>query len=235
MTDPELQQPSNMKKRILLLVEDDSNFAQWARIELQRDCPDLTLVLHDSLPSARQWLLTADAHALSMAVVDLHLGECSGVDLIEQLHQSHPDVPLLVLTSVDTPAEALMAIRAGAQGYVLKNTVQQELSRAVEQLRAGGSPINPSIAYLLLDVFRDHKQTTEAGDAPTQEAVDAISHRGLSQRETDVLKLVSRGYTDKEVAARLGISPSTVDTHVRSIFRKFSVHSRAELRRVIGG
>lgn len=222
-----------MKKTFLLLVEDDLNFAQWARAELERDCPDLTLVMCDTLPSARQWLTTVDAQALAMAVVDLHLGEDSGVDLIQQLHQSHPAVPLLVLTSVDTPQEALVAIRAGAQGYVLKNTVQQELSRAVEQLRAGGSPINPGIAYLLLEAFREATPAAEAPDAAIDAAVSTLSAR-LSQRETDVLKLVARGYADKEVAARLGISPSTVDTHVRAIFRKFSVHSRVQLRRVIG-
>lgn len=217
----------------LLMVEDDLNFADWAQAELRRDCADLTLVMCHDLTSARSWLATEDAKDLAMAVVDLHLGQELGVDLIAQLHQSHAQVPLLVLTSVDAPQEALNAIRAGAQGYVLKNTVDKELSRAVEQLRAGGSPINPGIAFQLLSEFRS-AEAVEA-EAPTS-MDDALSALGtkLSQRETEVLKLVARGYADKEVAARLGISPSTVDTHVRAIFRKFSVHSRSQLRRIIG-
>lgn len=222
------------EKSYLLMVEDDLNFADWAQAELGRDCADLTLVMCEDLQSARLWLSTTQAQHLALAVVDLHLGQELGVDLIAQLHQSHPHVPLLVLTSVDAPQEALGAIRAGAQGYVLKNTVDQELSRAVKQLRAGGSPINPGIAFHLLSEFR----TVDAAEPETSTSLDdVLSSLGtkLSLRETEVLKLVARGYADKEVAARLGISPSTVDTHVRSIFRKFSVHSRSQLRRVVGG
>lgn len=218
----------------LLLVEDDLNFARWAQHELGRDCPDLTVVMFDDLGGARQWLAGPDGHHLAMAVVDLHLGQELGVDLIAQLHQSHPEVPLLVLTSVDVPQVALSAIRAGAQGYLLKNTVDKELSRAVEQLRAGGSPINPGIAFQLLAEFRVSEAAKPDPVTALDDALSSLTTK-LSQRETDVLKLVARGYADKEVAVRLGISPSTVDTHVRAIFRKFSVNSRAQLRRVIGG
>jgi DNA-binding NarL/FixJ family response regulator len=221
-------------KSFLLMVEDDLNFADWAQAELGRDCADLTLVMCHDLTSARSWLATEDAKHLAMAVVDLHLGQELGVDLIAQLHQSHAQVPLLVLTSVDAPHEALNAIRAGAQGYVLKNTVDKELSRAVEQLRAGGSPINPGIAFQLLSEFRSAEAVEREAPTSMDDALSALSNK-LSQRETEVLKLVARGYADKEVAARLGISPSTVDTHVRAIFRKFSVHSRSQLRRMIDG
>ncbi len=218
----------------LLLVEDDLNFARWAQQELARDCPDLTVVMFNDLAGARQWLTGAQGQHLAMAVVDLHLGQELGVDLIAQLHQSHPEVPLLVLTSVDVPQVALSAIRAGAQGYLLKNTVDRELSRAVEQLRAGGSPINPGIAFQLLAEFRVVETVKPEPASALDDALSCLTTK-LSQRETDVLKLVARGYADKEVAVRLGISPSTVDTHVRAIFRKFSVNSRAQLRRVIGG
>jgi len=218
----------------LLLVEDDLHFARWAQHELERDCPDLTVVMFDDLGGARRWLAGPDGQHLAMAVVDLHLGHELGVDLIAQLHQSHPEVPLLVLTSVDVPQVALSAIRAGAQGYLLKNTVDKELSRSVEQLRSGGSPINPGIAFQLLAEFRVSAAAKPETVTALDDALSSLTTK-LSQRETDVLKLVARGYADKEVAIRLGISPSTVDTHVRAIFRKFSVNSRAQLRRVIGG
>jgi len=224
----------NPVKSFLLLVEDDLNFANWAQAELRRDCADLTVVMFHDLVSARTWLASSDAEHLALAVVDLHLGQELGVDLIAQLHQSHSSVPLLVLTSVDAPQEALSAIRAGAQGYVLKSTVDKELSRAVAQLRAGGSPINPGIAFQLLAEFRAVEATVSDATSSLDDALSMLATK-LSQRETDVLKLVARGYADKEVAIRLGISPSTVDTHVRAIFRKFSVNSRSQLRRVIGG
>jgi DNA-binding NarL/FixJ family response regulator len=220
-------------KSFLLLVEDDQNFAEWAQTELRRDCADLTVVACHDLSQAHAWLASPESPHLAMAVVDLHLGQELGVDLIAQLHQSHADVPLLVLTSVDAPEEALRAIRAGAQGYVLKNTVDKELSRAVAQLRAGGSPINPGIAFRLLAEFRAAEKTAAPPESSIQDVVSALPTK-LSQREAEVLKWVARGYADKEVAVRLGISPSTVDSHIRAIFRKFSVHSRAQLRRVLG-
>lgn len=217
----------------LLLVEDDVYFAQWAGNELSRHCPDLAVCVTHTLEAARRWLASAAASDLVLAVVDLHLDGENGVDLIVELTRDHPQSPVLVLTSVDTPEEALTAIRAGAQGYMLKLTVEGELGRAVQQVRQGGSPINPGIAHLLLTAFRnaDTRTPTSADDPPSVPA-DMLS--ALSARESDVLKLLARGYADKEVAAKLGISPSTVDTHIRSIYRKFSVHSRSQLRRLMG-
>lgn len=221
-----------MNSPYLLLVEDDVHFATWAAAELRQHCQDLSVWVAHDLQTARDWLKGPTGGALQLAVVDLHLGQHSGVDLIGELTQSRPDVPILVLTSVETPDEALGAIRAGAQGYMLKVTVEGELGRAVQQIRNGGSPINPGIAHLLLSAFRAApvKATTETGAAnPLPPELLSV----LSARESEVLKLVARGYADKEVAARLNIAPSTVDTHVRAIYRKLSVNSRAQLRRVL--
>lgn len=224
---------SLMKAPKLLLVEDDIHFAQWASLELARHCPDLEVFVVHTLGAARQWLCGPYAGGLELSVVDLHLDGEDGVDLIVELTRDHPQAPVLVLTSVDTPHEALTAIRAGAQGYMLKLTVEGELGRAVQQVRQGGSPINPGIAHLLLTAFRSAETRTQttAEDTPSVPA-DMLSV--LSTRESDVLKLLARGYADKEVAAKLAIAPSTVDTHIRSIYRKFSVHSRSQLRRLMG-
>lgn len=216
----------------LLLVEDDVHFAAWAAAELGAHCQDLTAhVVHD-LASARAWLKSPSAASLRLAVIDLHLGQHSGIDLIGELSQSHPEVSILVLTSVEAPDEALRAIQAGAQGYMLKVTIEGELFRAVHQIRSGGSPINPGIAHLLLSAFRTASLKTATETGGTQPVPSELLSV-LSARESDVLKLVARGYADKEVAARLNIAPSTVDTHVRAIYRKLSVNSRAQLRRVL--
>ena len=123
-------------------------------------------------------------------------------------------------------------MRAGAQGYMLKVTIGGELCRAVHQIRNSGSPIKPDIAHLLLSAFRAtfEKSATEAG-APSPVPSEMLSV--LSARESDVLKRVAGGYADKEVTTRLNIAPSTVDTHVRAIYRKLSVNSRAQLRRAL--
>ena len=217
---------------MLLLVEDDVHFAKWAISELAVQCPDLRAVLAPDLGRARAWLDTPDASALRLAVVDLHLGPDRGVDLIAELADRRPEVPILVLTSVDTPEEALLAIRAGAQGYLLKVALDGELGRAVRQVLDGGAPINPGIAHLLLKSFRTERLEPPAREPGPKVPPDLLS--ALSAREAEVLQLIARGFSDKEAANRLGIAPSTVDTHVRSIYRKFSVHSRAQLRGLIG-
>ncbi len=102
-----------------------------------------------------------------------------------------------------------------------------------EQVLAGGAPINPGIAAHLLGVFRKLAHADASAPDPIELALVGLDTK-LSSRESEVLKLVARGYSDKEVAANLLIAKSTVDTHVRAIFRKFSVHSRAQLRRAIG-
>ena len=216
----------------VLLVEDDTHFAHWAQAELRVHCPDLVPVLARDLAEARAWLASPGSTALRLAVVDLHLGTDNGIDLIAELSESRQGVPILVVTSVDTPEEALRAIRAGAQGYLLKLTVEGELGRAVTQIREGGSPINPGIAHLLLREFRGGGPVAAPAPSGSPSAPPELLS-SLSARETEVLNLIARGFSDKEVAARLKIAPSTVDTHVRSIYRKFSVHSRAQLRGLI--
>ena len=215
----------------VLLVEDDPHFAAWALAELARHCPDLRSAHAASLEEARGWLGQPGSEDLRLAVVDLHLGDGSGIEFISMLARKRADVPILVLTSVDDPEEALRAIREGAQGYLLKLTIDGELGRAVAQIRSGGSPINPGIAHLLLKALRTGQPREE--DALARASAELVA--ALSKREVEVLRLIALGYSDKETAVRLGVAPSTVDTHVRAIYRKLSVHSRAQLRRLIRG
>lgn len=218
----------------LLLVEDDALFAAWAVAELQAHCEDLAAHVAHDLSSARNWLQGPSSAALKLAVIDLHLGKNNGTELIAELTRCRPDVPILVLTAVESPEEALQAIRAGAQGYMLKVTIEGELCRVVDQIRNGGSPINPTIAHSVLSEFRASQVKVAQEATPTaKEPHEMLA--ALSPRESEVLRLVARGYSDKEVAMRLDIAPSTVDTHVRAIYRKLRVNSRSQLRRALEG
>ena len=218
----------------LLLVEDDVLFATWATAELRAHCEDLTVHVAHDLTSARNWLHGSSSGTLKLAVIDLHLGKDNGTELIVELTQCRPKVPILVLTAVESPEKALRAIRAGAQGYMLKVTIEGELCRVVNQIRDGGSPINPTIAYSVLSEFRaTHLKAARETSEPEGEPYDVLA--ALSARESEVLRLVARGYSDKEVAMRLDIAPSTVDTHVRAIYRKLRVNSRSQLRRALEG
>ena len=209
----------------LLVVEDDHPFAEWTLRVLQAQVPDLRARWATDLSSARA--LLRGQHPWRLAIVDLNLGQEDGVDLIRDLARDWPGLPVLVVTSVDAPAKALAAIRAGAQGYVLKATIEDDLLQAVAQVRAGGSPITPSIARQLLNEFRSAEAT------PPEPGVPAAVLERLSAREVEVLRLLARGYSNKEAASTLCISPATVDTHIRKIYQKLSINSRVELHRLL--
>lgn len=213
----------------LLIVEDDYSFADWTLLTLRTHITDLQVHVAHNLYSARALLRSTPSSFWELAIVDLNLGADDGVDLIEELTCDLPDLPVLVVTSVDSPSKALAAIRAGAQGYILKATVEADLIRIVNQVRFGGSPITPSIARQLLNEFR----ATKAPSPPTNSGVPAVVLEKLSQREIEVLHLLSRGYSNKEAAIKMTISPATVDTHIRKIYRKLSINSRAELHRLL--
>lgn len=213
----------------VLLVEDDLHFAHWAATAVESRHAKLRAHVTYTLETAqRVW--RSQPSQWQLAIVDLHLGSDRGVDLIREIALDRPELPVLVITSVEAPAQALEAIRAGAQGYILKSTQDIELARVVQQVMSGGSPITPSIARQLLTEFRGH-------DLPPSAPAPVDRHSGvmekLSQRESDVLRLLARGYTDKEVATQLEIAPTTVDSHVRKIYRKLSINSRVELRRLL--
>lgn len=212
----------------LLLVEADSEFSDWAEVELARLMPEMTVLVQRTLAGARQWLADPASAYLQLAVVDLRLGDGAGVDLIEDLNRLRPGLPVLVVTSVVDPSDVLRAFRLGAQGYLLKSAIKSEFVRGIRQALDGGSPIDPEIANVLLSAFR---QTDAPPPRAPAHCADALSR--LSSREAEVLQVFLRGYTYKEIASTLAIAPCTVDTHVRSIFRKLHVNSRVELRRFL--
>lgn len=211
----------------LLLVEDDPYFAAWVGNVLAPRFPALRVAHHATRAQALAQLALPD-WTPSLAIVDLNLPDGSGIEVIAAVARLAPQAPVLVITAVEQPDIALAAIRAGASGYLVKAALDADLVRTVEQVLAGGSPITPAIARSLLQEFRQQPER-----APAQALPDAALDR-ITARETEVLRLLARGYSNKEIARQLELSAGTVDTHVRNIYRKLSVNSRAQLRRELG-
>jgi DNA-binding NarL/FixJ family response regulator len=129
-----------------------------------------------------------------------------------------PDVRFLALSVSDAAEDVLGLIRAGARGYVTKTITRDELVDAIERVRSGDAVFSPRLAGFVLDAF--------AGDLPTP--VDPELDQ-LTPREREVLRLIARGYTYKEMASRLHLSVKTVETHVSSVLRKLQLSNRHEL------
>lgn len=210
----------------LLLVEDEAHFAEWVIQALKNNDPRWCIDWARNLGEAKELIAATHANLWRLAIVDLRLGQESGIDLISHLNERLPNVPILVVTAVDMPETALNAIRVGAQGYLLKEGEENSLLWAIEQVLAGSSPITPSIARQLLNEFR-------AMETPQHNTLAQPFLELLSARESEVLNLVAYGYSNKEVAHELGISSHTVNIHIRKIYSKLNVNSRASLRRVL--
>ncbi len=153
-----------------------------------------------------------------VVLLDVHLPGGGGRAVIEGVHARAPDVRFLALSVSDAAEDVIGLIRAGARGYVTKTITRDELVDAIARVRTGDAVFSPRLAGFVLDAF--------AGDLPAP--VDPELDQ-LTPREREVLRLIARGYTYKEMAARLHLSVKTVETHVSSVLRKLQLSNRHEL------
>lgn len=157
---------------------------------------------------------------VDVLLVDLGLPDCSGLEVIRRCRDMQPACAMMVLTIFGDEANMLSAFEAGASGYLLKDGTEADLATHILSLHAGGSPMSPTIARQLLVRWQ--------GRPPAQPVTPPSANDALSPRETEVLSLIARGFTYSEVAERLGILLSTVQSHVRNIYGKLDVHNKAE-------
>jgi len=153
-----------------------------------------------------------------VVLLDVHLPGGGGRAILEQLREDLPDTRYLALSVSDAAEDVIAVIRAGAGGYVTKTIEPDDLVTSIERVHAGDAVFSPRLAGFVLDAFR--------GDLPMPADPELDQ---LSARERDVLRLIARGYTYKEVARRLSVSPRTVETHVSSVLRKLQLSNRHEL------
>ncbi|HEY3140391.1 MAG TPA: response regulator transcription factor [Acidimicrobiales bacterium] len=157
-----------------------------------------------------------------VVLLDVHLPGGGGRAVIETVRKLHPDVVFLALSVSDAAEDVIGVIRAGARGYVTKTISADDLADAIARVHDGDAVFSPRLAGFVLDAF--------AGDMPAGKGVDPELDQ-LTPREREVLRLIARGYTYKELARRLGVSIKTVETHVSSVLRKLQLSSRHELTR----
>jgi DNA-binding NarL/FixJ family response regulator len=159
-----------------------------------------------------------------VVLVDVHLPDGGGKAIIQAVLRTHPDIRFLALSVSDAAEDVIAVIRAGARGYVTKSIGPDELVDAVRRVHEGDAVFSPRLAGFVLDAF--------AGDPPAAVSVrDDPDLDKLTARERDVLRLIARGYTYKEIARRLEISVKTVETHVSAVLRKLQLSTRHELTR----
>jgi DNA-binding NarL/FixJ family response regulator len=221
-TSPSAGEQCHAENRVrVALVEDEAGTRDRLCLAVAQS-PALKLVFAAATAAEiGAWLRDGRPDVL---LVDLGLPDGSGFEVIEWCRQLAPGTEIMVITMFGDEANMIRAFEAGAHGYLLKDGTEDDLPRHVLQLHAGGSPMSPIIARQLL---------TRMAPNPAPPAASAIQAPGavghsLSPREMEVLALVSRGYTYPELTRLLGISLTTIQTHVRSIYSKLAVHSKTE-------
>lgn len=155
-----------------------------------------------------------------VVLMDLNLGEESGVTATGQITAELPDTRVLVLSASGEHADVLEAVKAGASGYLLKSSSVEDLVDAVTRTADGDAVFTPGLAGLVLGEYRRMAADPEPKDQPR-----------LTDRETDVLRLVAKGMTARQIATKLVLSHRTVENHVQSTLRKLQLHNRVELAR----
>jgi DNA-binding NarL/FixJ family response regulator len=193
----------------LWLIEDNVTFRSSVARGLERTG---RFVCSGSFSSAEQALaMKEEGHSPQAVVIDVGLPGMDGIEAIQLLRQKFPQAGLIVLTVFEDEEKIIRAICAGARGYLLKTAPIAEIAAAIEDVLAGGSPMNSRIARRVLEVF--------------SRLVPVKKDYGLTSRELEILQQMVQGHIKKEIAEHVGISVHTVNTHMRNIYDKLEVNT----------
>jgi DNA-binding NarL/FixJ family response regulator len=194
-----------MAEAIRIMIVEDHNIVRLGLVALLQTVPDFLIVAEAS--DGRQAVELYHEHKPDVTLMDLRLQKMNGVEAISRIRADFPQARIIVLTTFDGDEDIYRALQAGARGYLLKGMEGDELMDAIRAVHAGKSRIPSAVAERL------------AG---------RMSGPVLTDRETDVLRLIVKGNSNKEIASKLNISEATVKTHVNSLLSKLGVSDRTQ-------
>jgi DNA-binding NarL/FixJ family response regulator len=200
----------------IVLADDHTLFRQGLRRVLEEH--DGWHVVAEASDGAEAVRLTLE-HEPHMVILDVAMPRLNGVEATRQITRRLPDVPVLIVSMYSDDVYITQALQAGARGFLLKDSADADLVRAVTDLAAGKSHFSPSVSKVVLDDYVRHlaeRGVTDRFDA-------------LSEREREVFQLIAEGNSNKDIAHLLNVSPGTVETHRARIMEKLDVHSAAEI------
>lgn len=213
--------------REILIIEDQPEGQKFVRSAVQLAFVDAHIDVADSLATAMATL----PKRYDLAVVDLRLGDGLGIDWVKRYRELHPDGWVVIATLFDDDELVFAALRAGVDGYVLKEQSAASIAEALTGLIRGDSAISPRIARKMLHHFRGEAAQMSAPPSvasSTPEAIAANETEALTDREREVLSCIGQGLSIKQTASELGIKYFTVNHHIKAVYRKLSIRTRAQ-------
>lgn len=196
----------------ILLVDDHEMVREGLKAMLQSE-PDLEVVAETGL--GREVPALLDVSRPDIVLLDVRLPDMSGVEVCRQATRSHPDVKVIMLTTFVDPDLVDECIDAGARGYLVKDVRGMSLKENVRAVSRGQAVLAPEVAGGILDRVRE-RRSADAGPP------------ALTQSQVAILGLMTRGFSNREIATEVHLSENTIKTHIQEIFRKLGVHNRVE-------
>ncbi|WP_069386237.1 response regulator transcription factor [Cellulosimicrobium cellulans] len=208
----------------VLLVDDQALLRMGLRLVIESE-PDLEVVgeASDGATAVDQ----VRALAPDVVLMDVRMPGLDGIEATRHVVAEHPATRVLVLTTFDLDEYAFAALRAGASGFLLKNSRPGDLVEAIRTVASGSSVVAPRVVRRMLDLFAPHLPAGGGGAEPPGDGLDPRL-RALTPRELDVLRCVAEGLSNAETAERLVLSPTTVKTHVGNVLAKLGVRDRVQ-------
>ena len=199
----------------ILLLEDLPEIRIWLKSLVLQVFPKATITecsrIHDALHQVQ-------AQCFDLALCDLGLPDGDGTDVVARLHELQPEVLSVVVTIHDDDEHLFPALQAGAYGYILKEQPRELIIEQLQRIAQGEPPLSPSIARKVIKYFA----------SMAKPVADNLPEVSLTERESEVLLRVAKGYTLPEIGVQLGLSRHTIADYVKQIYRKLNVSSRAE-------
>lgn len=205
----------------VLIVEDDLQMREFFASSVTRNA-QLSLVGCAGNVAQALAYLDAPDEGVDVVLTDLGLPDGSGLDVIRHARLRHPDCEPLVISMFGDEENVLASIEAGALGYIHKDATPDDIAQTILEMKAGASPISPMIARRVLFKYQGGPKPVPAPAGPSAAGVE------LSPREQEVLELISRGFSYAEISRLQSISVHTVQTHIKSLYRKLAVSSKSE-------
>jgi DNA-binding NarL/FixJ family response regulator len=200
-----------------VLIADDDDLMRAGLIELLAGEPEIEIVGHAS--TGREAVEQTRRLAPDVVLMDVRMPDLDGISATRELARAAPAVRVLILTTFEQDDYVFGALRAGASGFLLKRTRPEELIAAAHTIASGDSLLSPSVTRLVID---------RMAQQPTPELADQAKLDGLTPREREVLELIARGLSNREIAAALAVEASTIRTHVKRILMKLGLRDRIQ-------
>jgi DNA-binding NarL/FixJ family response regulator len=200
-----------------VLIADDDDLMRAGLIELLTADPDIEIIGQAS--TGREAVEQARRLAPDVVLMDVRMPDLDGIGATRELSRAAPDVRVLILTTFEQDDYVFGALRAGASGFLLKRTRPEALIAPVHTIAAGDSLLSPSVTRRVID---------RMAQQPTPELAAHAKVDKLTPREREVLKLIARGLSNREIAAALFVEESTIRTHVKKILMKLDLRDRVQ-------